>query len=184
MTDAIEIATTNLLLRYYTAEDAPRIYELITDEEVIKAIGVPYPYEMKHAEEWIATHQNMLEKKTGMPMAVVLKRTGELIDDASLVNMRMPHRHAELGYWLGRPYWGNGYATEAARALLEYAFTELEMNRIFASYLLENKKSEYILKKLGMKYEGVFRQHVNHHGVYSDLAYCAVLRQEWFTAMC
>lgn len=86
---------------------------------------------------------------------------------------------AELGYWLGKPYWNRGYATEAARAMVEYGFEELELNRIQARHMEHNPASGRVMEKIGMKYEGTLRQATYRFGEYHDLLMYAILRSEY-----
>ena len=88
-------------------------------------------------------------------------------------------RLAELGYWLGVPYWNKGYATEAARAVVEYGFKVLRLNRIQARHMTNNPASGRVLQKLGMAYEGTHRQATRRFGAYQDLAVYAILRSEY-----
>ena len=85
----------------------------------------------------------------------------------------------ELGYWIGVPYWGKGYCTEAGEALLEYGFTELDLNRIHASYFSRNPASGRVMEKLGMTYEGTRKQHILKWNKFEDLALKGILRKDW-----
>ena len=89
------------------------------------------------------------------------------------------HQHAELGYWIGVPYWGQGYATEASRELLRYGFEDLGLHRIFASHFKHNPASGRILVKLGMRYEGCQREHLRKWDRFVDSELYGILRQEW-----
>ena len=89
------------------------------------------------------------------------------------------HSHAELGYWIGVPYWGKGYATEAAKAVVRYGFEQIKLNRIFAHHFKPNPASGKVLRKIGMKYEGCMRQHVRKWDEFVDLELYAILREEW-----
>jgi len=79
------------------------------------------------------------------------------------------HRRAELGYWIGVPHWGNGYATEAAGAVVNYGFSMLGLRRIFASHFANNSASARVLRKIGMRREGCQRAHVLKWGQFIDL---------------
>jgi RimJ/RimL family protein N-acetyltransferase len=79
------------------------------------------------------------------------------------------HRRAELGYWIGVPYWGKGYATEAARALVQYGFETLQLHRIFASHFANNSVSAKVLRKIGMRHEGRQRGHILKWGEFLDI---------------
>jgi RimJ/RimL family protein N-acetyltransferase len=89
------------------------------------------------------------------------------------------HRHAELGYWIAKPFWGNGYATEAARAVVDYAFRERGLNRVLAECFAGNPASARVLEKAGMTREGTLREHIWKWDRFVDLDAYAILRSEW-----
>ena len=89
------------------------------------------------------------------------------------------HQHAELGYWLGLPFWSKGFATEAAREMIRYGFEELKLHRIFASHFGHNSASGRVLTKLGMRYEGRQREHLCKWDQFVDSELYGLLRQEW-----
>ena len=93
--------------------------------------------------------------------------------------MKPEHDHAELGYWIGVPYWGAGYATEGARAVMQFGFETLSLNRIFASHFSRNPASGRVLQKIGMRYEGTLRRHLKKWDEYIDLECYGVLRSEF-----
>jgi [ribosomal protein S5]-alanine N-acetyltransferase len=84
-----------------------------------------------------------------------------------------------LGYWIGKPYWGRGFCTEAARAVLRYAFTELGLNRVHAYHFHHNPASGRVLQKIGMTHEGLLRQHVKKWGQFIDNELYSILRSEF-----
>jgi RimJ/RimL family protein N-acetyltransferase len=84
-----------------------------------------------------------------------------------------------MGFWVGVDSWGQGYATEAATALLHFAFEELALNRVFACHMVRNPASGRVLKKIGMRREGLLRQRVRKWDVFEDIAILAILRQDW-----
>jgi RimJ/RimL family protein N-acetyltransferase len=84
-----------------------------------------------------------------------------------------------LSYWIGKAHWGRGYCTEAGRTILEYGFTKLGLNRIHANHISRNPASGRVMQKLGMIHEGRGRQHAKHWGVFEDLEFYAILRNEW-----
>ena len=86
-------------------------------------------------------------------------------------------QRAELGYWIGRPYWNQGYCTEAARAVLDFGFEQLGLNRIYASHFTRNPASGRVMQKLGMTHEGRLRQHVRKWDAFEDVEVYAVLRE-------
>ena len=94
------------------------------------------------------------------------------------LRLNIPNRRAELGYWIGVPYWNRGYATEAGKALVDYGFDELGLNRIEAHCMARNPASGRVLEKLRMKPEGILRQHMVKSSVPEDIVLYAVLTSE------
>jgi ribosomal-protein-alanine N-acetyltransferase len=87
------------------------------------------------------------------------------------INVSKHHKRGELAYWLGRPFWGNGYATEAAKRLVAFGFKDLELNKICAAAMTKNPASSNVMKKVGMKFEGEFKQHILKWNEFEDLVY-------------
>ena len=89
------------------------------------------------------------------------------------------HQRAEIGYWLGVPYWGKGYATEAAKAVIGYAFETLGVQRVFAFHFTRNPASGRVLARAGMQREGTMRQHLVKWDERVDVDYYGILRDDW-----
>jgi ribosomal-protein-alanine N-acetyltransferase len=158
--------TDRLLLRPNILADAPELARLAGEREVAATtLRIPHPYSVADAEAFITGWQDADER---VGFAIVLRKDSVLVGGVGL-RLEKAHHHAELGYWIGRPYWGNGYATEAARAVLRYGFEVLNLHRIHASHFANNPASGNVLRKLGMKYEGRQRQHILKWGQYLDL---------------
>jgi RimJ/RimL family protein N-acetyltransferase len=175
--------TERLLLRPFALEDAPRVQLLAGDREVASTtLRIPHPYTASLAESWIATLPKLAAEGKSLVLAIVLGAQRELIGAIGL-EIIADHERAELGYWIGTPYWGMGYCTEAARAMVAHGFEELELNRIAAHHLTRNPASGRVLEKIGMKREGVLRQHVKKWGKFEDLAAFGLLRDDWAPAL-
>lgn len=111
-------------------------------------------------------------------LAIVHKENGDVIG-AICIGIHNQFHHGELSYWIGKEYKNKGYCTEAAKGIVNYAFKQLKLNRIFARHLGNNPASGKVMEKLGMKYEGTLRQHVLKNGEYDDLVYYGLLKDEW-----
>jgi len=158
--------TDRLLLRPHALADAPELARLAGAREVAATtLRIPHPYSVADAEAFISGWQDADER---VAFAVVLRENSVLLGGAGL-RLEKEHRHAELGYWIGTPYWGKGYATEAARAILRYGFEVLKLHRIHASHFADNAALGSILRKIGMKHEGRQPQHILKWGQYLDL---------------
>jgi RimJ/RimL family protein N-acetyltransferase len=172
-----ELQTERLYLRPFALADAAEVQRLAGEWVVaFTTTNIPHPYEDGMAEAWIGTHRSLFAQGRGLTLAVERREDGRLVGAIGLTDIVQQHDRAEMGYWIGHPYWGNGYATEAARAILDYGFTELKLNRIFARHLVRNPASGRVMEKIGMTYEGCLRQHVKKWGVYEDVAFYGVLR--------
>jgi RimJ/RimL family protein N-acetyltransferase len=172
------LETERLILRPFALEDAPRVQLLAGDREVASTtLRIPHPYTAVLAEEWIATHPKLMAEGKAIPLAIVLAASRELIGAIGL-EIQTDHQRAELGYWVGTPYWGKGYCTEAARVMVRYGFDELGLNRVVAHYLARNPASGRVLEKIGMKREGLLRKHIKKWGTFEDLVAFGVLRDE------
>jgi RimJ/RimL family protein N-acetyltransferase len=85
---------------------------------------------------------------------------------------------AELGYWMGKPFWNKGYITEAATALIDFGFNELQINKIYATYFLDNPASGRIMEKIGMEKEALLKQHLKKDGKYIDVMMYSILKNK------
>ncbi|HEX2205537.1 MAG TPA: GNAT family N-acetyltransferase [Longimicrobium sp.] len=170
--------TGRLVLRPFTADDARAVHDIVSDREIAyNTLTIPHPYPDGMAEEWIRTHPRLFEHGEGVVYAVTLRDTGEVVAAVG-VTLEPPHRRAELGYWVGRPHWNRGYATEAARALLRYCFETLNLNRVQAHHFTRNPASGIVMRKLGMTYEGRLRRHTYKWGQFEDIEMYGILRDE------
>ncbi|MBW4601963.1 MAG: GNAT family N-acetyltransferase [Calothrix sp. FI2-JRJ7] len=162
-----ELTTKRLILRPFTFLDAPLVQQLAgSDAIAATALNIPHPFEDGIAEQWIATHQPDYEAGTAANFAIILHYEQILI---GAVGLTINHLQAELGYWIGQAYWGQGYASEASQAIIQFGFEVLSLNRIYATCLKRNVASAKVLQKIGMSYEGTFPQHVYHRGKFEDL---------------
>ena len=89
------------------------------------------------------------------------------------------HKTGGIGYWIGKPYWNNGYCTEAAQAVIGFGFEVMGLNRISATHFASNPASGRVLQKAGMKYEGCLRQEYKKSSRYEDMVWYGILRSEY-----
>lgn len=178
MKDRPTLQTERLVLRPFRMDDAKDVQRLAGDPAIASTtLNIPHPYEDGIAEAWIRSHQEKFEKGELVNFAITLRTDGTLIGAIGL-RIEAAHSRAELGYWIGKPYWGRGYCTEAAQAVVQHGFLALGLNRIHASRLRRNPASGRVLQKIGMSYEGRRRQHVQKSGVFEDLEGYALLKQD------
>ncbi len=173
------LETERLILRPFDPRDATEVQRLAGDRRIADTtLNIPHPYEDGMAEKWISTHEGAFEKGERLTLAITRKANGHLIGAISLMRIFKDHQ-AELGYWIGKPYWKQGFCTEAAKAVLRHAFTQLDLIRIHASYITRNPASGRVMQKLNMKHEGTLRQHAAKWGKCEDLAVYGILKEEW-----
>jgi RimJ/RimL family protein N-acetyltransferase len=173
------LETSRLILRALTPGDAQRIRELASPFEIADTTGhMPHPYLEGMAEEWIRTHEYEYVKHESAMFGIALRETGEVIGAIGLT-IHPTSRRAELGYWIGVPYWNCGYATEAARAVIRFGFEALELNRVYASHFPRNPASGRVMQKAGMTFEGILREHFIRWNKPEDLVYYGILKSEW-----
>lgn len=146
--------TERLLLRPGWGEDAPALFRAIADEGIVRNLATaPWPYGIADAEAFLARERGPHE-----PASLIFLRTGgapRLI--GSIGFGRTPSGSPELGYWIARPYWGLGFATEAGRAVIAHARESLRLKRLTAAHFLDNPASGRVLRKLGFSATGVTR---------------------------
>src|ERR1700675_1318852 len=167
-----------MTLRLHAPLDIPALMPLIGAREVAATtLRIPYPYTEADARDFIAGTQEELSNGSGLRLGIILRESDQLCGGVGL-RIEPDHRRAELGYWLGVPHWGKGYATEAARALVKYGFETLQLHRIFASHFADNLASERVLIKNGMPPEGRQRGHILKWGGFLDLEMCGMVASD------
>ena len=175
----IKIETERLLLRPFELSDGSRVKELAGDRAIADTtLNIPHPYKDGMAEEWISSHQPKFETGESVDYAIILKATQKLIGAIGLI-INKGFNRAELGYWVAKEHWNQGYCTEAAESMLEYGFYKLDLHKITATHITRNPASGKVMEKIGMKREGIFRQHVIKWDKYEDTISYGILRKEW-----
>jgi RimJ/RimL family protein N-acetyltransferase len=171
------LRTDRLVLRPFTLDDAARVQTLAGAPEVYATtLNIPHPYDDGIAESWIRSHGPQFHDGRGVALAVTLATDGLLIGAITL-GIQPQHRRAELGYWLGVPYWNQGYCTEAARAIVGYGFHVIGLHKISSRYMLGNGASERVMIKTGMKKEGELVDEIVKDGRFLTLGVYGLVRR-------
>ncbi|MBC8171291.1 MAG: GNAT family N-acetyltransferase [Anaerolineae bacterium] len=171
------LETERLVLRSMMASDAANIQKLASAYEIASnTLTMPHPYPDGAAEVFISAVRDEMEGGESFVFGITLK--GEVIGCIGLHPTTQFNR-AEMGYWIGLPYWGQGYTTEAAAKILEFGFETLELNRIYAAHFTHNPASGRVMQKIGLRYEGTMRQHYRRFDVYQDTAFYGLLREDY-----
>ncbi len=173
------LETPRMVLRELADTDVPRIVALASDHAVARnTLNMPHPYHPSHALSWLRLTRDAYRLGEGVTFAVELKATGEFIGGIGL-KIEPRFDRAEVGYWLGVPYWNQGLMTEALAAVLRFGFEELKLNKILANHTTQNLGSGAVMLKNGMVKEGELVEHVKRDGQYHDLAQYRITRREY-----
>jgi ribosomal-protein-alanine N-acetyltransferase len=176
--DQPTLHTARLVLRPYSLADAADLVQLAGAREVAATtLRIPHPYREHDALDFITSCRSDFQLGLSVRLAIVATAGGQLAGGVGL-RIHQAHRRAELGYWLGVPFWGKGYATEAATAMVRYGFEVLALERIYASYFAGNLASQRVLEKIGMRHEGCLRRHIRKWDQFIDLEFYGMLRSE------
>ncbi|MGH7476655.1 MAG: GNAT family N-acetyltransferase [Longimicrobiales bacterium] len=173
------LETPRLRLRPLADAEVDALQRLADDLDIARnTLRVPHPYRREDAEQFFTQQAGAWARGDAAAFAITYRGAGGLI---GLCGLHLAHEHgrAELGYWIGREFWGHGYATEAAAAVVRYGFETLRLNRIHAGHYPHNPASGRVLEKIGMRHEGRLRQHVRRFGRTLDMELYGVLRQEF-----
>jgi len=160
MTAPQELRTARLLLRSLEREDIPTLVRLAGARAIAATTAnIPHPYAEDDALIFLSQAEDDFRAGHSAIFAVTIPPDTELCGAVGLTIAPVPKR-AELGYWIGVPYWGRGVATEAARAVMAFGFETLRLNRIYAHCFTGNIASQRVLEKMGMRHEGQSRRHI------------------------
>ncbi len=172
---AIRIESARLVLRPLRLEDAADIQRMAGEWEVARyTANIPHPYEAGMAEAWIKSHRDDFE----IVFAIERRQDGVLVGCIG-VEPDATTREAEVGYWIGRPYWGGGYATEALSALVDHVFATFDVDRARAAAMPDNRASIRVQEKVGFRYVGVKFQAAPARGGAIGVQVRALDRQRW-----
>jgi ribosomal-protein-alanine N-acetyltransferase len=160
--------------------DRAALLEHLNSKDVYNTtLTIPHPYMEANADWWIEKrieHTNRLGKEVSFAIRDV---DSKLIGVISADNLELGTTHrAEIGYWLARPYWGQGIMTDAVRAFVEYAFNELGLARLTAHVFEFNVGSARVLEKNGFKLEGHLRKHLRKDGELLDALFYGLLKAD------
>lgn len=174
------LETERLLLRPVELSDAPRIETLASAREIAATtLNIPHPYPEGGAIMWL---QQVLEHRARGDTECtfgILRKTDTVLMGVIGIHPYPNGFSAELGYWIGVDFWGQGYMSETARRVIQYGFEDLGLQRIDAWHFMSNPASGRVMQKAGMKFEGTMRQHILKWGEFVDVVSYSILRSEY-----
>jgi [ribosomal protein S5]-alanine N-acetyltransferase len=177
--EPIVIVTQRLTLRYLGEADLPEFYNIFSHPEVMRYWSSPAWTDMAQAEQALARIMAGYQSGNDYQLGIERQADHALVGTCTIFHFHLPSRRAEIGYALGRPYWGKGYMHEALQGLIRYAFTTLDLNRLEADIDPRNAASARILERLGFQREGFLRERWIVGGEISDTWLYGLLRREW-----
>lgn len=174
-----QIETERLILRRFTVEDAPKMYEnWASDKEVAKYLTWPAHANADLTAQLLTVWTAGYEEMDQYNWCMELKEDGEPIGNISVVEIKEQVQSVTLGYCIGRKYWHQGFASEALKAVLDFLFDEVGVNRVEAAHDTRNPHSGQVMKKCGMLYEGTkIEGSINTSGIYDAVYYGLTKKQ-------
>lgn len=173
------LVTPRLTLRKIALSDVSDVYEYAREESVTRyLLWSPHDSE-GYTFEYLQNVQAAYRRGDFYDWGIEITETKKMIGTCGFTSFDHDHNRAEVGYVLNPAFWGNGYATEALRAVIAYGFRELEIERIEAHYMAENAPSRRVMEKCAMTYEGTLKRYMLVKGAYRDIGICAVLKEDY-----
>lgn len=164
------IETERLTLKPLSGDDSNSLLEIFSDPEVMRYWNTAPWTTIQNAIDFINESNDSMQRQESLILGVYVKSTGELAGKCMLFSHDKESKRAEIGFGLGRSFWGKGYISEAGEALIQYGFNTLGLRRIEAEIDPDNLSSAKALEKLGFSQEGLLRQRWEVNGIVSDSA--------------
>ncbi|MCD4670643.1 MAG: GNAT family N-acetyltransferase [Actinomycetia bacterium] len=175
----LKIEGKKINLRKLKKSDAQSIYKNVKDYDIAKYTKIIHPYKLKDAQDFIKTTHKNIRRKKAFELGIEIKKSKEIIGMMSLIYIDHENKNAEIGYWLGKKYWGNEIMEEAVKLILNFGFKELKLVRIYARVMHPNIASAKLLEKSGFQYEGRMRKTTLRKGKWMDDLRYSILSDEF-----
>jgi len=175
-----ELSTNRLILRKFRTGDAKEIMKLLKNKEVAATtLMLPYPCDMEISNKLVESYLDEQKHHKTIHWAIISREDKTFMGGIRLVpNIRF--NSAEIGFWLGKEFWGNGYTFEAAEEVIRFGFIDLNLNRLEAHSMMENMSSIKLLEKLGFNQEGYHPDLVIKWDEYKDVITFGLLQKNFF----
>jgi [ribosomal protein S5]-alanine N-acetyltransferase len=173
------LTTQRLHLRPLTHDDADDIIAIYGSPDVLRYLNIPPTDTVEKAIGLIDWFTNNYDSHDGVQWGFTLHGDNRLIGTGGTYAWDRENRHVDIGYHIVPTHWGNGYATEAAHAIIGWCFEHLDVNRVQADCTDGNMGSERVLLKCGFKVEGIWRESCWEHGRFVDIKQFGLLRREY-----
>jgi len=171
-------------LRELTLDDVEKRYQWCLDEEVTKHLNMPEkypPFSIEETAKWI---EMCINKTNGYEQKAIISFGGKHIGWVDLKNIDRLNKHAELGIAIGdRSFWGKGYGLSAMKEMLDFGFSQLDLNKVWLRIELDNEKAIKSYRRMGYIDEGILRQDRLRKGVFIDRLRMSILRDEYINTI-
>jgi len=175
----VTLETPRLILRRMYREDAPAVFENWASDDCVTAfLTWPTHQSVKDSEGYMCFLEELYPSPDSYQWGIVLKDGGKLIGNISVVHLDEKIESAELGWVLGRSYWGQGIMPEAAKAVRDFLFDEVGVHRVAARHDVRNQKSGRVMQKIGMQYEGTLRAAGKNNQGICDISCYSILKED------
>ncbi|MGB3126365.1 MAG: GNAT family protein [Pseudomonas sp.] len=173
------LSTSRLLLRALESDQAEALFTLANGPKIAdNTANIPSPYTLETAQTFIASVAEKYRAGELLNLGMHLRESAELVGIVSL-RLNARHHYGHLGGWVAAHARNQGYAAEAASAIMDFGFTELGLQRVGSQCFGRNKESARVMEKIGLRFEGCMRQAFLKNGVYEDLLGFATVREDW-----
>jgi RimJ/RimL family protein N-acetyltransferase len=173
-----KLTSQRLVFKPLCKEDLGPIVYLLSDYETVLLLTyAPWPYTVQDALQWIAHVNRMCALNVGCFWGI--HNQEDIFIGTAGLSIFPEHEKAELHYWLGKQYWGQGYGTEVAKRVIKYAFEELKLKRLEVNHMTRNIRSQHVIEKCGFQLEGLMRAYVKRFEEFEDVKFYSLLREEF-----
>lgn len=179
MTKFPELCTAPLRLRCIQLKDTFRLLEYCNDHEVSNnLVSLPSPYLEEDAISWMNSIHKGFKTNQQYVFVIANEQSDEMIGAIGL-HLENPQQHAEIGFWIGKPHRNKGYASKVIRIVLKFGFEELQLTKIYAVHFTDNKASNRVLIKNGLREEAELKDHYARENGTRDVIQCAIFKEAY-----
>jgi [ribosomal protein S5]-alanine N-acetyltransferase len=174
----MEIFFEGIILRPWAIKDAPQLALIANNKKIADNIrdGLPVPYTTKDGLEWL----NLTIPENNPPKSFAILTDNELVGSIGIVTKTNIYRkNIEIGFFISEKFWGKGIATRAIKAIVSYAFSEFDINRVYAEVFSDNAGSRRALEKAGLKLEATLKKNIIKNDVIKDSCIYSLLREDF-----
>ena len=175
----MNLETERLILRPIEEGDVPALFPLINDADVAASmLSSSYPYPEHEFREFVKKALEAMERRERYEMAITLKETGLPIGAVRFFHIAWEHLRTEMGYWLGKEYWGHGYMSEAVQRMVRFGIRDLGLEKAYDYCFTDNAASIRVLEKTGFRQEGYIRHGVKKGDGFHDVLLFGMIRED------